>query len=131
MSPNTGLTKFDGKRQRRLTVPEMAQIAGRAGRHQRDGTFGILGGEAKPGFRPEEIAAIEEHRFAPIDHMYWRDYDPRFDSIDTLIADLEAPPRRPELRAAPLATDLAVLKLLADDADVAATAAGEAAVKRL
>ena len=36
------LDKFDGRRQRRLTVAEMAQIAGRAGRHQRDGTFGTL-----------------------------------------------------------------------------------------
>ena len=38
-----GLEKFDGRRDRRLTIAEMAQIAGRAGRHQRDGTFGTLG----------------------------------------------------------------------------------------
>ena len=38
-----GLEKFDGRRERRLTIAEMAQIAGRAGRHQRDGTFGTLG----------------------------------------------------------------------------------------
>ena len=31
-----GLSKFDGNRTRRLTVAEMAQIAGRAGRHQRE-----------------------------------------------------------------------------------------------
>ena len=37
-----GLSKFDGQRRRRLTPAEMAQIAGRAGRHQRDGTFGTL-----------------------------------------------------------------------------------------
>src|SRR5690606_6492399 len=30
------LAKFDGRRQRRLAMAEMAQIAGRAGRHQRD-----------------------------------------------------------------------------------------------
>src|SRR6185369_9066001 len=36
------LSKFDGRRSRRLTISEMAQIAGRAGRHQRDGTFGSL-----------------------------------------------------------------------------------------
>ena len=39
-----GLSKFDGQRQRRLTTAEMAQIAGRAGRHQQDGTFGTLAG---------------------------------------------------------------------------------------
>src|SRR3546814_2243270 len=32
-----GLSKFDGKRPRRLTISEMAQIAGSAGRHQREG----------------------------------------------------------------------------------------------
>jgi ATP-dependent RNA helicase SUPV3L1/SUV3 len=39
-----GLSKYDGVRQRRLLPTEMAQIAGRAGRHQRDGTFGTLAG---------------------------------------------------------------------------------------
>jgi len=126
-----GLSKFDGRRQRRLTLPEMAQIAGRAGRHQRDGSFGSIGGEAKPGFRPEEIAAIEDHRFAPLDHLYWRSSNPRFDDIATLIADLEAPPDRRELRAAPLATDLAVLKLLADDPAAAERATSPELVARL
>ena len=52
-----GLSKFDGHRRRRLTPAEMAQIAGRAGRHQRDGTFGslTLEGDALAEFRPEEI----------------------------------------------------------------------------
>ncbi len=126
-----GLTKFDGKRTRRLTLPEMAQIAGRAGRHQRDGSFGSIGGEAKPGFTPEEIMGIEEHRFAPLEYLYWRSSDPRFDDIATLIADLEAPPGRRELRAAPLATDLAVLKLLADDPAAADRANSPALVARL
>jgi ATP-dependent RNA helicase SUPV3L1/SUV3 len=56
------LSKFDGRRQRRLTVAEMAQIAGRAGRHQRDGTFGALHEEGPSAFTPEEVLAIEAHR---------------------------------------------------------------------
>ena len=49
-----GLTKFDGVRMRRLHPAEMAQIAGRAGRHQRDGTFGTLAGAGgKFGPSPE------------------------------------------------------------------------------
>ena len=70
-----GLSKFDGNRRRRLTPAEMAQIAGRAGRHQRDGTFGALTleGDALAEFRPEEIERIEEHRFAPLDFLYWRE----------------------------------------------------------
>ena len=94
-----GLSKFDGHRRRRLTPAEMAQIAGRAGRHQRDGTFGVAdpGGRASAEFRPEEIEAIEEHRFAPLDHLYWREGDPDFRSVEALIRSLE---RRPD-RAGP------------------------------
>lgn len=111
------LRKFDGKRQRRLTVSEMAQIAGRAGRHQRDGTFGTLALEGgKTMFEDEEIEAIEAHRFPSLDHLYWRESQLRFDSLDTLIADLEKRPDKPGLRAAPQAIDLAVLKRLAEEA---------------
>jgi ATP-dependent RNA helicase SUPV3L1/SUV3 len=114
------LSKFDGKRQRRLTVAEMAQIAGRAGRHQRDGTFGSLGSEDGPGaFRPEEIEAIEEHRFPRLETLNWRTSDPDFTDVGALIASLEQRPDRAELRAAPEAIDLAVLKKLADDPIVA------------
>ncbi len=112
-----GLSKFDGARRRRLTVAEMAQIAGRAGRHQRDGTFGslTLAGEAMPEFRDDEVLAIEEHRFAPLDFLYWREGELDFAGIEPLIASLERRPARRELRPAPEAIDLAVLKLLSAD----------------
>jgi ATP-dependent RNA helicase SUPV3L1/SUV3 len=114
-----GLSKFDGVRQRRLTTAEMAQIAGRAGRHQKDGTFGTLaGGHHASEFTDEEVYAIEEHRFPPLTKLFWREAEPRFDSIGTLIADLERSPNAPELAPAPEAIDLAVLKLLADDPQV-------------
>src|SRR3712207_5068436 len=88
---SAGLGKFDGHRRRRLTVAEMAQIAGRAGRHQRDGTFGslTLEGDALAEFRPEEIEAIEEHRFAPLDFLYWRESELDFASVGALIRTLE------------------------------------------
>jgi ATP-dependent RNA helicase SUPV3L1/SUV3 len=123
------LNKFDGVRQRRLTVAEMAQIAGRSGRHQRDGTFGSLGAEAV--FTDEEVAAIEEHRFPAIDALYWRNPEPAMDSVAALIAGLEERPEGGRLRAAPEATDLAVLKLLADDAQVVARATDSDRVARL
>jgi ATP-dependent RNA helicase SUPV3L1/SUV3 len=128
-----GLAKFDGRRRRRLTPAEMAQIAGRAGRHQRDGTFGVLTleGELSAEFRPEEIEAVEEHRFAPLDHLYWRDGDPDFRSLDALIRSLERRPSEPGLRAAPEAIDLAVLKRLAEDPDTRERAKGHEAVRRL
>jgi ATP-dependent RNA helicase SUPV3L1/SUV3 len=127
-----GLSKFDGVRQRRLTPAEMAQIAGRAGRHQRDGTFGTLAGMGRHDaeFTPEEVYAIEEHRFAPLSRLFWREAEPRFDSLGTLIADLERPPERPELAAAPEAIDLAVLKRLAEEPEIAGSVRGAAQVRR-
>ena len=129
-----GLTKFDGVRMRRLFPAEMAQIAGRAGRHQRDGTFGTLAGQGgrnapAPEFTEDEIYAIEEHRFAPLTHLYWREAEPRFDSIATLIGDLESPPQHAMLRAAPEAIDLATLKRLAGE-PIADTVRGAGKVRR-
>ncbi|QYJ07285.1 helicase [Qipengyuania flava] len=128
-----GLTKFDGVRMRRLLPAEMAQIAGRAGRHQRDGTFGTLAGTDKrgtpPEFTEEEVYAIEEHRFAPLTHLYWREPEPRFDALGTLIADLEAPPQDPALRLAPEAIDLTTLKRLAEE-PLATSVRGAGLVRR-
>jgi ATP-dependent RNA helicase SUPV3L1/SUV3 len=127
------LRKFDGRRQRRLTVPEMAQIAGRAGRHQRDGTFGTLSFEGGRGaaFEEEEVEAIEAHVFPPLDHLYWREGEPDLSSVDALIADLEKRPASAVLRAAPQAVDLAVLKKLAEEPWVRSVAKGERMVGRL
>ena len=117
-----GLEKFDGHRDRRLTISEMAQIAGRAGRHQKDGSFGVLGlgGEAGPAFSEEEIEAVEEHRFRPLDHLYWRNPDLDFSDVGALIASLEERSGDPLLRPAPQAIDLAVLKQIAEDPAIAA-----------
>lgn len=126
------LAKFDGKRQRRLHLAEMAQIAGRAGRHQRDGTFGVLaGGPDEAAFTEQEIERIEEHRFNPLDHLMWRNSELDFASIDALIRSLEVKPDNPLLRAAPEAIDLAVLRILAGDRQVQDRARGPRIVKRL
>lgn len=127
-----GLSKFDGQRQRRLTTAEMAQIAGRAGRHQRDGTFGTLSGSFghDAQFTDQEIYAIEENRFPPLTALYWRNAELRFDDLDTLIGDLECPPAAPGLVPAPEAIDLAVLKRLADDADIASSLRSPAQLRR-
>jgi ATP-dependent RNA helicase SUPV3L1/SUV3 len=123
-----GLEKFDGRRDRRLTIAEMAQIAGRAGRHQRDGSFGTLGlgGEDGATFSEGEIEAIEEHRFRPLDSLYWRNADLDFADVRALIASLEAKSDDPLLRAAPEAIDLAVLKYIAEDPAIVAKRGGQA-----
>src|SRR3954471_13288025 len=117
-----GLEKFDGRRDRRLTISEMAQIGGRAGRHQKDGSFGTLGlgtGDSAT-FTDEEIEAIEAHRFRPLDFTYWRNASLDFTDVRSLIGSLEAKSADPVLRSAPEAIDLAVLKQIAEDPAVAA-----------
>ncbi len=111
------LAKFDGRRQRRLTPAEMAQIAGRAGRYQRDGTFGIvqLGGEGAAAFEPEEIERIEGHHFAWLSHLVWRNAALDFNSMPKLVAALEARPPVNELVRGDEAIDLGVLKRLAGE----------------
>lgn len=126
------LSKFDGKRQRRLHVSEMAQIAGRAGRHQRDGTFGVLaGGLHRADFTDIEIDRIETHRFAPLDHLFWREANPDFSSLEALAASLDTLPEHLALRPAPEAVDLAVLRRLAGDPGVSERARARDDVARL
>ena len=127
------LSKFDGVRQRRLTPAEMAQIAGRAGRHQQDGTFGTLGGGKAAGeveFTDDEVYAIEQHRFAPLTRLFWREAEPRFDSLAALLGDLESKPAEPALAPAPEAIDLAVLKRLSEDPEIAAGVTTPGLVRR-
>lgn len=125
------LNKFDGHRQRRLRIAEMTQIAGRAGRHQRDGTFGALVEEGPGAFTPEEVLAIEEHRFPPLEQLYWRQGEPDYSSVDALIESLEQRPQHPALWAAPQSVDLAVLKRMAEEPGVRARARHPAMVARL
>ncbi|MBO9581940.1 MAG: helicase [Sphingobium sp.] len=126
------LRKFDGHRARRLTVSEMAQIAGRAGRHQKDGTFGDLGSpDGPPAFTAEEVERIEAHRFDPIEQIFWREAELPMESVGALMNALERRPALEGLRAAPEAIDLAVLKYLTDLPDVHERAVGKTQVARL
>src|ERR1700748_2256317 len=65
-----GLRKFDGKRSRWLHPQEVGQIAGRAGRYQRDGTVGVTG-EAED-MDPDLVEAVEQHHFEPVLAAEWR-----------------------------------------------------------
>lgn len=106
-----GLSKFDGRRMRYLMPNELAQIAGRAGRYMENGTFGVTG-EAH-ALEPDWVEAIENHRFAPIRKLEWRNEKLDFGSSKALIAALEKSPDDPELVRAREADDLRSLNALA------------------
>ena len=108
--------KFDGRYMRRLVPQEIAQIAGRAGRHTRDGTFGMTDG-VEP-LEPEEIAAIENHQFPPLRGLYWRARDLDFSSPRALVSSLEAPPPQPFLQRQAEATDHTTLAAMAETQSV-------------
>jgi len=108
--------KFDGRYMRRLMPQEIAQIAGRAGRHTRDGTFGMTDG-VEP-LEPEEIAAIENHQFPPLRGLYWRARDLDFSSPRALVSSLEAPPPQPFLQRQAEATDHTTLAAMAETQSV-------------
>src|SRR6185295_4390116 len=116
------LAKFDGRRPRRLTPPELAQIAGRAGRHMNHGSFGTT---AEAGEIPPEIVeAVENHRFQPLVNLYWRNRDLSFRSVEALLRDLDArPPDRALIRMRE-ADDHLALAALARDPDILRMAQG-------
>ncbi len=126
------LTKFDGQRHRALTSQEIAQIAGRAGRHMNDGTFGVLSdGMDEPDMDPEIIAAVEQHRFLPVEKLQWRNSALDYGSLPRLIASLERTPDLGGLLKAREAEDLTVLKMLARDGEILDIAKHRAAISRL
>jgi ATP-dependent RNA helicase SUPV3L1/SUV3 len=115
-------SKFDGFQHRDLTPAELAQIAGRAGRHLRDGTFGVTG-QVDP-FPDALVEAIETHRFEPVKILQWRSAKLDFSSVDTLKASLEQPPSIEGLTKALPTADLRVLEFLSRDEDIREMAMG-------
>jgi len=122
-------TKFDGRGHRALKVSEMAQIAGRAGRHMNNGTFGVTGDGAP--LSDDMIERIENHQFEAEHVLQWRNTELQFSSIAALIASLERTPGRAGLMRAPMADDLEVLTRMNQDGDVIALARTPDAVKKL
>ena len=123
------LGKFDGHRPRRLTPAEVAQIAGRAGRGMRDGTFGTTA--QCPPLADEVAAAVEAHSFDALDQLCWRNSDLDLSHVDALLATLMAPPPGPGLVKGNDAADLETLAALARDPDIRRLAQGRRMVRRL
>ena len=123
------LGKFDGHRPRRLTPAEIAQIAGRAGRGMRDGTFGTTA--QCPPLGDEVAAAVEAHAFEALDQLCWRNSDLDLDHVDALLATLMEPPPGPGLVKGNDAADLETLAALAHDPEIRRLAQGRRQVRRL
>jgi len=110
-----GLTKYDGRRSRWLTAPEIGQIAGRAGRYRTDGTFGVTG-EA-PDIDEDIVEAVENHQFQAVPAAEWRNARLDFGNFSALLRSLAAPsPREGLVRAAESLDETSLRKFAEDDA---------------
>ncbi len=121
--------KFDGRRMRGLYPQELAQIAGRAGRHLENGTFGVTG-EARP-LDEEVVHAIENHQFPPVKKLQWRNHALEFGTVDRLLRSLEYPTENDWLSRARDSDDMVALKLLTTMPDVIDKLTSPARVKLL
>lgn len=121
--------KYDGTRFRKLTPAEMGQIAGRAGRHLADGTFGSTG--RCPPFEPEMVERLENHDFDPLRILQWRNPDLSFGTLEALQASLDEHPRESGLTRAPMGQDQQALEILMREDDIRDMARSQSTVRRL
>lgn len=112
--------KFDGYQFRQLTAAELGQIAGRAGRHMRDGTFGVTG-RVDP-FDDDLVKKIESHDFEPVKVLQWRTSAFDFSNLDALRKSIETNAPIEGLTRALPAVDAQALEYLARDSDIRALA---------
>lgn len=124
-----GDRKYDGTKFRRLVPGEFGQIAGRAGRYLKDGSFGSTGRCAP--FEDELVEALESHVFPPLPMLQWRNAELDFSSVPALIHALDRVPEEDGLTRAPLADDLRALEAASRDREMMAAAKGQKAVELL
>jgi len=121
--------KFDGRIMRDLLPAELAQISGRAGRHMNDGSFGTTGDVT--GLGASAVEAIEQHSFAPLPFVFWRNSQLDFGSVKKLKDSLAERPDHGVLRRAREADDEHVLDTLLSDDAIQALATSRDAVGKL
>ena len=106
----SNLKKFDGKKLRRLSLSEIGQIAGRAGRYMNDGYFGVTG--EVQNITPNDVELIENHKFEEINIIFWRNSNLNFNSKKDLINSLDEKPNKNWLKRVSECEDEKVLKYL-------------------
>lgn len=123
------LHKFDGRQRRELTNAEIGQVAGRAGRHTSDGTFGVTA--SVPPFDQARVAALENHEFEPIRLLQWRNGNLDFSSIERLQESLRARPTEKRLTRGGMVDDVIALENVCKDERIRGLATAPAAIRRL
>jgi ATP-dependent RNA helicase SUPV3L1/SUV3 len=108
--------KFDGYQFRDLSAAELGQIAGRAGRHLRDGTFGVTA-QVDP-FADDIVAKLEAHDFEPVKVLQWRTASFDFSSLEALRRSIETPAPIEGLVKALPAVDQQALEQIARDPEL-------------
>ncbi|PCJ33094.1 MAG: disulfide oxidoreductase [Alphaproteobacteria bacterium] len=128
-----GTAKFDGRRMRSLTASEVGQIAGRAGRYMNGGSFGgLLDGDGmQPALSDGIIHAVENHQFAPLAILEWRNSALDYNHPSALIRSLDAAPDRKGLTRTQENIDLTSLRRLIKRPDIRPMLGGPAALKSL
>ncbi|MGE3917105.1 MAG: helicase-related protein [Hyphomicrobiaceae bacterium] len=121
--------KFDGHATRDLTPAELGQIAGRAGRHLNDGTFGVTADT--PPLDADLIERLETHTFDTVRVLQWRNRNLDLGTLERLRESLREMPSEPRLQRARMADDVTALETLASDPSIAERAIGTAAVSKL
>ena len=123
------LEKFDGTGLRSLRADEAGQIAGRAGRHMNDGTFGVTG-DCEP-LDEELVARVEGHRYEAVKLLQYRNSQLDFHSLDGLLESLDRAAPAPGLIKARPATDVISLRVLAGQAEIRERVRAPAALRQL
>ncbi len=124
-----GIRKFDGRRTRWLHAHEIGQIAGRAGRHIRDGTFGVTG-ECKD-LDEDLVEQVVEHRFDPVQGAEWRNARLDFDTLPDLLRSLTQSPNTHGLKLTRTALDETLLRRAITDPDIARIGRSRGTIMRL
>ena len=112
--------KYDGAGPRLLSAAEIGQIAGRAGRHMNDGSFGTTADAQS--FDAETVERVESHDFRAIKALFWRNRNLRFQSPESLLKSLLPPPPGADYLRARQADDIVALETLTRSPSVMARA---------
>ncbi len=118
------MVKFDGFAPRALTAMEVGQIAGRAGRHLNDGTFGTT--EEVGALDADLIERVENHRYETLKQVMWRNTKLDFRSLDGLLRSLD---RRPDV--SPALAEILIRRREADDQMALAALAQDESIRTL